>query len=491
MRGDIRTLALLACIVLIPTAAVAQAVIAGTVRDSSGAVLPGVTVEAASPALIERVRSAVTDPTGQYRVEDLRPGTYTVTFTLPGFNTFRREGIELTGSFTATVNVELNLGAVTETVTVTGESPVVDVQSARREITLNTDVLRSIPSVRSYNALVVVVPGVVTNLNDVVTGTVTTQFPIHGGRNNEGRMTIDGLNIGTAVGGNQPPQYMADIGNAQEVTFTTSGGLGEAETAGLVMNVVPRTGGNEISGAVYFSATGENLQSDNFTQELKDAGLAAPTPFSKVYHLNGAFGGPIKRDRLWYFLNARTQGSTTTVASMYYNQNAGDATKWTYVPDVSQPAYSDRTWENVSGRLTWQATSRNKIGVFWDRPVDLPEVHGMTQGLTDPARVTPEAIGVQSQAAAARETDHLVVAPHEPAAAGRRLRRHVLRRGQPRTDSEPDTESHSRRRAMRERLCRERRYSWPELSLAGLGRESRRLVPTGAHPPLTSPARTA
>ena len=397
MRGDIRTLALLACIVLIPAAALAQAVIAGTVRDSSGAVLPGVTVEAASPALIEKVRSAVTDTSGQYRVEDLRPGTYTATFTLPGFNTFKREGIELTGSFTATVNVELNVGAVTETITVTGDSPVVDVQSARREITLNTEVLRSIPSVRSYNALVVVVPGVVTNLNDVVTGTVTTQFPIHGGRNNEGRMTIDGLNIGTAVGGNQPPQYMADIGNAQEVTFTTSGGLGEAETAGLVMNVVPRTGGNDISGAVYFSATGENLQSDNFTQELKDAGLAAPTPFSKVYDLNGSFGGPIKRDRLWYFVNARTQGSTTTVASMYYNQNAGDATKWTYVPDVSRPAYSDRTWENVSGRLTWQATSRNKIGVFWDQQWICRKCTGMTQGLTDPPRVTPEAIGVQSQ----------------------------------------------------------------------------------------------
>jgi len=117
MRGDIRTLALLACIVLIRAAALAQAVIAGTVRDSSGAVLPGVTVEAASPALIEKVRSAVTDTSGQYRVEDLRPGTYTATFTLPGFNTFKREGIELTGSFTATVNVELNVGAVTETIT--------------------------------------------------------------------------------------------------------------------------------------------------------------------------------------------------------------------------------------------------------------------------------------------------------------------------------------------------------------------------------------
>ena len=219
MRGAVQTLTLVAWVVLLPAAALAQAVIAGTVRDPSGAVLPGVTVEATSPALIEKVRSAVTDGTGQYRVEDLRPGTYTVTFTLPGFNTFKREGIELTGSFTATINAELKVGALTETIVVSGESPVVDVQSARREVTLKGDVLQSIPSVRSYNALVVVVPGVVTNLNDTVTGTATTQFPIHGGRNNEGRMTIDGLNIGNPVGGNQPPQYTADIGNSQEVTF--------------------------------------------------------------------------------------------------------------------------------------------------------------------------------------------------------------------------------------------------------------------------------
>src|SRR2546428_2554776 len=277
MHAIARMLALVVWIVVIPSAVLAQAVIAGTVRDSSGAVLPGVSVEAASPALIEKVRTGFSDGNGQYRIEDLRPGTYTVTFTLQGFNTFKREGIELTGSFTATINAELKVGALAETITVTGETPVVDVQSARREITLNSDALRSIPSVRSYNAMVVVVPGVVTNLNDTVTGTATTQFPIHGGRNNEGRMTIDGLNIGNPVGGNQPPQYSADIGNAQEVTFTTSGGLGESENAGLVMNIVPKTGGNTIQGSVYFSGTGESLQSDNFTQELKDAGLAAPT----------------------------------------------------------------------------------------------------------------------------------------------------------------------------------------------------------------------
>ena len=137
----------------------------------------------------------------------------------------------------------------------------------------------------------------------------------------------------------------------------------------------------------------------------------------------GAFGGPIKRIAVGYFVNARTQGSTTTVASIYYNQNAGDATKWTYVPDVSQPAYTDRTWENVSGRLTWQATSRNKIGVFWDHQWICRKCTGMTQGLTDPARVTPEAIGVQSHVPL-RVTDRPGRRPHEPAAAGRRLRRH-------------------------------------------------------------------
>jgi hypothetical protein len=396
MRVVVRSLTLVACVVLLPTMALAQAVIAGTVKDPSGAVLPGVTVEATSPALIEKMRFAVTDGTGQYRVEDLRPGVYTVTFSLPGFNTHKHEGIELTGSFTATIVAELKVGELSETVIVSGETPVVDVQSARREVTLKNEVIQSIPSVRSYNALVVVVPGVVTNLNDTVTGTATTQFPIHGGRNNEGRMTIDGLNIGNPVGGNQPPQYTADIGNSQEVTFTTSGGLGESENAGLVMNVVPKTGGNSIEGAIYFSGTGEKLQSDNFTQEIKDAGLAAPTPYTKVYDLNAAFGGPIVRDRVWYFVNARTQGNTRTIANIFYNRNAGDPTKWTYDPDSNEPAYSDRTWENVSGRATWQATARNKIGVFWDEQWICRKCDGMTQGITDPARVSPEAIGVQS-----------------------------------------------------------------------------------------------
>jgi hypothetical protein len=228
--------ALLTLIVLVPTGAFAQAVIAGTAKDASGAVLPGVTVEATSPALIEKVRTAVTDGTGQYRIEDLRPGTYSVTFSLSGFSAYKRDGVELTGSFTATIDGDLRVGSIQETVTVTAESPIVDVQTAKREVTLSGDVIRALPSVRNYGSMVQMVPGVLTNVNDPASaGTVTTQFPIHGGRANESRMLVDGLNVGNPPGGNQPPTYVADIGNAAEIAFTTSGGLGESETAGLVM----------------------------------------------------------------------------------------------------------------------------------------------------------------------------------------------------------------------------------------------------------------
>src|SRR5262245_41415843 len=391
MRAVMRILMLLACAVPMPTIALAQAVIAGSVKDSSGAVLPGVNVEATSPELIEKVRTAVTDGTGQYRIEDLRPGVYTVTFSLPGFTTLKREGIELTGTFTATINVELRVGDGEEPVTCTGESTVVTIQSARREMTLNNDVLKAIPTVRSYNATVSVVPGVTTNLNDIVTATATTQFPIHGGRNNEGRLMIDGLNIGNPPGGNQPTSYIADVGNAQEVSFTTAGGLGESETAGLVMNVVPKTGGNRKSGALFMSFTGEKFNGDN-TSNI--AGLSAPTPLSKVYDINGSFGGPIKQDRVWYFINGRTQGATKIIPLIYYNLNAGNPNQWLYAPDKSQPAFNDRTSENISGRITWQISSKHKVGVSWDEQANCRTCTGLTTGITDPPRVSPEARGI-------------------------------------------------------------------------------------------------
>src|SRR5688500_9028353 len=157
-------------ILLAPAVVWAQATITGTVKDTSGAVLPGVTVEASSPALIEKTRSAVSDGTGQYRIENLRPGVYSVRFVLEGFSTISREGVELSGSATVNVNADLRVGSLQETVTVTGESPVVDTQSSQRQTVLTNEVIKAIPTAGSYNALLVLVPGLFGGQQDVSTG---------------------------------------------------------------------------------------------------------------------------------------------------------------------------------------------------------------------------------------------------------------------------------------------------------------------------------
>jgi hypothetical protein len=241
MLRTARLVALLAVVGLAPSAAWAQATLAGTVKDASGAVLPGVTVEASSPVLIEKSRSATTDGTGQYRIESLQPGTYSVTFTLAGFSTLKRDEVLLSGSGVIKIDADLKVGGVAETVTVAGETPVVDVQSTRREVTLDNETMRNLPSVRSYSYLLTAVPGVLSNNNNVNSGPVFAIFPVHGGRGVESRLTVDGLNIGNPPGGNQPSNYVADIGNAAEVSMITSGGLGELETAGVTVNVIPKS----------------------------------------------------------------------------------------------------------------------------------------------------------------------------------------------------------------------------------------------------------
>jgi hypothetical protein len=368
MRGLAKTLLVLISVVMVPTVVWAQASVTGLVRDSSGAVLPGVTVEAASPALIEKARVAITDGSGQYRIVDLVPGTYSVTFSLTGFSTVRREDIRLAGSFTATVSVDLVVGSLQETVTVSGESPLVDVQSAKRQQVLDQEVISELPSARVYHGIAALVPGITMSTNDVggLSGPATVTFAIHGGRGNEGRLQVDGVSVGAALNGSGVSYYVADVGNAQEIAFTTSGGMGEAEVGGPVMSVVPRTGGNTLRGSFFATGANESMQGDN-TKALVDAGvLAAPIPLTKIWDVNGAFGGPIKKDRLWYYLGLRSQGNRKYVANMFVNRNAGDPNAWTYEPDTSQRAIDGGNWKNASVRLTLQATPRNKINIFWD-----------------------------------------------------------------------------------------------------------------------------
>jgi hypothetical protein len=384
-----RSVAALLSVLLLPAAAFAQAAITGVVRDTSGAVLPGVTVEAASPVLIERTRSVVSDDTGQYRIVDLRPGTYAVTFTLPGFNTVKREGIELTGDFVATVSVELRVGALEETVTVTGESPIVDVQSTRVQTIVDREVITAIPSSRNATGIQSLVPGMSSNGDSggITGGTGGTAGNIHGGRASDSRTLHDGINTGWA--GANSNAAISNVAGSQEVVLTTSGGLGEAETAGAVLNIIPRDGGNNFSGTFFMSGANGSMQGSNYTQELKDAGLRSPQELRKVFEFNPMGGGRIIRDKLWFYVTYRSLSAENTVPGMFSNRNAGDPTKWVVDFDTSRPAYNDNIDWNAIGRITWQISPRNKFSLSHSQQYSRRNSEGGGQ-----ATRTPEAVGL-------------------------------------------------------------------------------------------------
>jgi Carboxypeptidase regulatory-like domain len=358
-----------ALVVLLPASAFAQASITGVVKDTSGAVLPGVTVEASSDVLIEKVRSAVSDGTGQYRIVDLRPGTYTVTFTLTGFSTVKREGIELTGSFVASVNADMKVGTVQETITVTGETPTVDTQSIRRQTTLSSEVLTTVPTARSWAATAVLIPGITIQAGTSADIQVTPQMTVFGGaggRPNEGRMQVDGLNTGAALNGGGVSTYVADISNAAEVVTTTSGGLGEAEVGGPTLSIVPKSGGNIVKGALYLSGVSSGMVGSNYTAALQAAGLSTPGKLLQQWDYTGGVGGPIMKDRLWYYGTLRDEGQHRSIPGIFPNLNAGDPTKFTYAPDTTRQAQGAESFQIASARLTWQATPRNKINFHQD-----------------------------------------------------------------------------------------------------------------------------
>jgi hypothetical protein len=371
MRIMQRVLFVLAWLVILPASAFAQASasITGVVKDTSGAVLPGVTVEASSPALIEKVRSAITDGSGTYRIIDLRAGVYDVTFSLTGFSTVKREAIELTGSFTASVNAEMKVGTVAETITVTGETPIVDTQSVRRQTTISNDVISSMPAARSYAGIMMLIPATITqagaNLDIQITPGMLV-FGGAGGRNNEARLQVDGLNTGAAFNGAGVSSYVPDISNAQEISTTTSGGMGEAEVGGPNFSIVPKTGGNTFKGTGYASAVTSGMVGNNYTADLKARGLTTPGALTKLWDYNGSLGGPVKQDRVWFFVQVRDEGSYRTVPGMFANANMGDPTKWLYVADTTRPAYQAGSWNNGALRMTVQPTTRNKFNLFWD-----------------------------------------------------------------------------------------------------------------------------
>ena len=338
--------------------------IAGVVRDASGAVLPGVTVEAASPALIEKVRNVVTDGEGQYKIVDLRPGTYTVTFTLPGFSTFKREGIELSAGFTASINADLKVGSLEETITVSGQSPIVDTQNVTQQKVITMLVIQSLPNTGTNFASLT--PGASRN-TDVggSTGADTgATFAIHGGRGQDTRRLIDGMRWNSMEVGNSGTGFYFDPTGAEEVSIQLGGNSSEYELGGVQVNLIPKSGSNAYRGYVFGTFTSDKFNSTAVPDDLKARGLPTIGAVDQVYDVSGSLGGPLRENKLWFFTANRWWGNSQFVPGLYYNRNTA---AWTYVPDLSRPAVNDNSNRHNNVRFTWQAAQRHRLNLSWDQ----------------------------------------------------------------------------------------------------------------------------
>ncbi len=362
IAGGFGTLALVTLVAGTARAqSMASGTFAGVARDSSGGVLPGVTVEASSSALIEKVRTAVTDGAGLYKIVDLRPGVYTVTFSLPGFATFRQEGIDLKTGFTATVNAEMSLGALEETVTVTKNAPIVDVQNVLQQQQLTRDVRNALPLPSNSGAYSQIIPGAApqrAQLRDVggTKGENAQTFTIHGSRDADFQQLRDGMFYGTMIA---PGNYMGGVNTTaiEEVTVLTGGVAAQAETGGAQINIVPRDGGNTYRGSFLSSLGARSLQSSNIAG-LTARGATTPPSIRTLYEVAGGMGGPIRRNKLWYYLDTRRFVSSSYMPNLYFNKTQGTLF---YTPDLERPAYDESSWASGGGRLTWQASQKDRI----------------------------------------------------------------------------------------------------------------------------------
>lgn len=347
------------CLLLLSAASVAsaQSSIAGVVTDGTGAVLPGVVVEARSPVLIEQVKAGVTDGQGQYRIVDLRPGTYSVTFALAGFSTVLREGITLESNFVAKIDAVLKIGSIEETITVTGTAPVVDVQSSQRREVLTSEVMDTLPTGRTFSTLAKALPAVAGQAADVG-GSTSSEFRggvyAYGGPGEQ--ILIDGMSLSPGQGDGTQTVLFLNHGNVQEYVYQINGASAESQTGGVQINMIPKTGGNRFAGQGVAIYTNRKLQTLNASQAQLAAGLPARPGIDNFFDLNASFGGPVVKDRLWFFASYRRWAANPRLP-MVHDGKLG--------PAGTQVV--DRNLNTSTGvRFTSQVTPRNKVTVYYD-----------------------------------------------------------------------------------------------------------------------------
>ena len=352
-------------VALLPGAALAQTSIAGLVADETGGVLPGVTVEAASPALIGGVRTAVTDGQGRYAIVELQPGIYSVTFTLPGFSTFVRDEIQVTSGAVVPINAELSVGTLEETITVSGASPVVDIQQASQRQVLSKEMLELLPTNRTVHSAAVLIPGM--RMNGVMMGgqgsTIVQRYVVARGKGKgQNSSLVEGIDTRMVREGGDLSYN--NFAMADEVSVQINPATAEISGGGVSINMIPREGGNTWGGDIYFSAMDSSFQANNITDELREAGLRTPDGTDNMFDLNPAYGGPIVRDKLWVFMSGRVNHAKLTPAGgTFFEPNP--------VTGVLEPGteqgFNDTQTDNISFRLTWQAARNHKISTYRDQ----------------------------------------------------------------------------------------------------------------------------
>jgi len=310
--------------VAFPGTAFAQtSAIAGVVRDATGAVMPGVTVEASSPVLIERVRVVTTDDKGQYKIVDLRPGSYTVTFTLPGFSTVKREGIELSADFTAPINADLRVGQIEETVTVTGASPIVDTQGVIRRAVVAKDTIDAMPTSKNWSTIGVMTVGVSSNQNDVggSAGEHQNQLKAHGGSFNDRQVQLDGIMNANMACNYSCTGISTNDQSTQELSYEFGAISAEVAGGGVRVNIIPKDGGNRFSGSGFLNFANDKMQGNNVDDAMRLQGITTADSILKIYDASGAFGGPLKRDRVWFWTAHRYWGYEQIRTNTFYESD--------------------------------------------------------------------------------------------------------------------------------------------------------------------------